>query len=144
MVRKKNALTEYHIAAIPENGGVPEYYRLAKWIQTVNDDSNEETETTGFYDGDGTPNTDVISVAKSYSFEGFFDEEDPAHQLIASLEFETGDARKIMFKQVRTNGDVFEGVATVSNIVVTGGEATEYATFSCTITWDKKPEKVTP
>lgn len=144
MARKKNALTEYYVAPIPSDGSEPEYKRLAKWISTVNDDTDEETETTGYYDGDGTPSTDVVSVAKSYSFEGFYDEEDPAQQFIASLEFETGDARKIMFKQVRTNGDTYEGPATVSAIVVTGGEATEYATFGCTISWDKKPEKVTP
>lgn len=143
MARKKNALTEYYVAPIPTDNNEPDWKRLAKWISTVNDDTDEETETTGFYDGDGTPSTDVVSVAKSYSFEGFYDEEDPAMQFIASLEFEVGDARKIMFKQVRTNGDVYEGVATVTGIKVTGGEATEYATFSCTIAWDKRPTKTT-
>jgi len=144
MARKKNALTEYYVGAIPEDGiSEPEYFRLPKWISTVNDDSEEETEEQGFYDGDGTPETDVISIKKTYTFEGFFDEDDPAHQFIAGLEFETGENRKIMFKQVRTNGDVLEGPATISEIKVTGGEATEYATLECTIAWDKKPE-ITP
>lgn len=140
MPRKKNALTEYYVGAIPTDGiSEPEYFRLAKWVSTVTDDSEEETEDQGFYDGDGTPETDVISVKKTYAFEGFYDEEDPAMKFIAGLEFETGEARKIMFKQVRTNGDTLEGKATVSGIKVTGGEATEYATFECTIAWDKKP-----
>lgn len=139
MAREKNAKTQYFVGPIDEEATL----RLAKWIQTVTDDTDEETETIGYYDGDGTPQTDIISVAKSYTFEGLYDDEDPAMKFIASLEFETGEGRKIMFKQVRSNGDVLEGPATVSNIVVTGGEATEFATFSCTITWDKKPE-ITP
>lgn len=138
-MREKNALTEYYVGPVDEEATL----RLAKWISSVTDDTDEETETQGFYNGDGTPETDVISVAKSYTFEGFYDDEDPAMKFIAGLEFETGEGRKIMFKQVRTNGDVLEGPATVTGIVVTGGEATEYATFSCTIAWDKKPE-ITP
>lgn len=141
MARQKNALTEYHVGAIPADGSTePEYHRLAKWVSNVTDDSEEETDSTGFYDGDGTPEDDVISVKKTYTFEGMYDEEDPAMQFIASLELETGEARKIMFKQVRTNGEVLEGRATVKEPKVTGGEATEYATFSCAISWDKKPE----
>lgn len=141
MARKKNALTEYYVGALPvDESTEPEYLRLAKWVSTVTDDSEEETEDMGFYDGDGTPETDVISVKKVYTFEGMYDEEDAAMSFIAGLEFETGENRKIMFKQVRTNGEVLEGKATVSEIKVTGGEATEYATFECTIGWDKKPE----
>lgn len=141
MARKKNALTEYHVGAIPAGDvGEVDYFRLAKWVQTVTDDSDEETEDMGFYSGDGTPETDVISIKKNYTFEGFYDEEDPAMKFIADLEFETGEGRKIMFKQVRTNGDTLEGKATVTDVKVTGGEATEYAVFECAISWDKKPE----
>lgn len=139
MARMKNALTEYHVAKIVGETS-PEYLKLAKWISTVTDDGEEETEDMGFYDGDGTPETDVISVKKVYTFEGMYDAENPAMKYIASLEFDAGEARKIMFKQVRTNGDILEGVATVTGIKVTGGEATEYETFECAIGWDRKPE----
>lgn len=145
MARKKNALTEYYIGDIPADGITePEYLRLAKWISTVTDDSDEEVDNQGYYDGDGTPETDVLSVKKTYSFEGFYDEDDPAHQFIASKEFETGEGRKIMFKQVRTDGTILEGPATLQEPKVTGGEATEYATLSCTISWDRKPEITKP
>lgn len=139
MARQKNALTEYHVAPIVEGPGDPEYNRLAKYISTVTDDSDEETEDQAWYDGDGTPEEDIVSVKKKYTFEGLYDDEDPAMKFIAGLEFETGDKRKIMFKQVRTNGDVLEGEATVSEIKVTGGEAAEYATFECAIAWNKRP-----
>lgn len=140
MAREKNALTKYFVAEMVEDGMEPEYFRLAKWISTVTDDSEEEVESTAYYDGDGTPEDDVISVKKTYTFEGTRDDEDPAQNLIAGLEFETGEARKIMFKQERTNGDILEGPATVKEIKVTGGEASEYALFSCAISWDRKPD----
>lgn len=141
MGRKKNALTKHFIAELAE--GEPEWLRLAKHIQAVNDDSDEETEDTGWYDGDGTQETDVISIKKNYGFEGLRNTEDAAQNFIAELEFETGEDRKIMYKQERTDGKVLTGPATVSAIVVTGGEATEYAPFQCTIGWDRKPE-ITP
>lgn len=146
MVRQKNAKTQYFVADIPEDNAEPDWKRLAKWLSTVNDDSEEETEDQGFYDGDGTPETDVTSIKKTYSFEGFMDYDDPAHQFIASKEFETGEGRKIMFKQVRTNGDALTGKATLTEVKVTGGEATEYTPLSFTISWDSKPEitKATP
>lgn len=144
MARKKNALTKYFVGSVPVSDvGPVTYHPLAKWIQTVTDDSDEETEDTGYYDGDGTPSTDIISVKKNYTFEGTYDDEDAAMKFIAGLEFATGEDRKIMFKQERTNGDVYEGKATVSEIKVTGGEATEYQAFECAISWDSKP-KVTP
>ena len=93
--------------------------------------------------GDGTPQSDVVSIKKTYTFEGTYDDDNPAHKFIAGLEFEIGEGRKIMFKQERTNGDVLEGIATVTDIKVTGGEATEFATFECTIAWDEKPT-ITP
>ena len=144
MARKKNALTEYYVADRPGDALTePDFMRLAKWIATVSDDSDEEVDDTAYYDGDGTPEDDVISVKKTYTFEGTYDDEDPAMKFIAAKEFETGDARKIMFRQVRTNGDVLEGPATLKDVKVTGGEASEYPAFSCAISWDRRPE-VTP
>lgn len=140
MARKKNALTKYFIGERVDEEGQVEWLRLARWISNVEDDSDEEVEDQGFYDGDGTPEEDVISIKKAYSFEGFFDEENEAHQFIASKEFETGDGRKIMMKQERTDGTKLQGPATISEIKVTGGEATEYAALECKIAWDRKPE----
>lgn len=139
-MRMKNALTEYHVGPYENNGAEVEYKRLAKWVSEVTDDSEEEVEGMAFYDGDGTPEDDVITVKKTYTFTGMYDDEDAAMKFIADLEFETGEGRKIMFKQVRTNGDVFEGGATVKEIKVTGGEAAGYPLFECAISWDKKPE----
>ncbi|MFJ7950336.1 phage tail tube protein [Lysinibacillus sp. NPDC096418] len=143
MSRQKNALTKYFVGPWTDDATSEATLRLGKWISSVTDDSDESTEDTAFYDGDGTPESDVVSVKKSYSFEGMYDESVEAMKFIASLELETGESRKIAFKQERTDGSILEGRATVTEIKVTGGEASEYATFSCKIGWDAKP-KVTP
>lgn len=143
MARKKNALTSYFVATLPVDPATADYKELAKWISDVSDDSDESTEDVGYYDGDGTPTTDVISIAERYTFEGFYDAEDPAMKLIASLKRETGEGRKVLFKKVEADGEEASGIATVTDIVASGGAATDYATFSCAITWDKKPT-VTP
>ena len=140
MARKKNALTEHYIAPMPENGQEPDYMRIAKWISNVEPSAEEETEEQAYYDGDGTPETDVISVRMTWSFEGVYDDEDPAHKFIRSLEFETGEGRKVMYKQVRQDGTVLEGPATVTEPITTGGEASAYEQFSFTIAWDRKPD----
>lgn len=140
-VRKKNALTEHYIAPLPEGDEAePEYMRLSKWIHTIEPSPEEETEEEAFYDGDGTPETDVISVKKGWEVEGYYLDSDPAHKFIRDIEFETGEGRKIMYKQVRQNGDVLEGIATVVEPNTTGGEAQAHEPLTCTITWDRRPE----
>lgn len=138
MAREKNALTKYYVGDLEEKEAD---LRLAKWIREVEDDSDEEVEDEAYYDGDGTPEEDVTSVKKKYTFEGMYDDADEGMKFIADLEFETGEGRKVWFKQERTNGDVFQGSATVTEIKVTGGEAQEYAAFECSIAWNRKPEK---
>ncbi|WP_054704756.1 hypothetical protein [Bacillus sp. JCM 19041] len=138
--REKNALTAYFVAPIPSNGEEPEWKQLARWINSVTDDSDENTEDTGYYDGDGTPETDVMSVKEAYSFEGMYDHTDEAMKFIAGLKRTPGQARKIMLKKVEAHGDTAIGRATVANIVASGGEATEYGAFSCLISFDRSPE----
>lgn len=143
MVRFKNAITGYFIAPIPTGNAEPTYVELADYITTVTDDSDETVEAIGYYSGDGTAEDEVITVKKSYGFEGYFDAADAAMSLVAGLELKIGEDRKLLFKQVRTDGSSLTGEATVSNIKVTGGEATEYAPFNCTISWNRTPT-VTP
>ena|SRR5690625_1098502 len=140
MARKKNALTEHYIAPIPEDGLEPDYMRVSKWIHTVDPSNDEETDDTAYYDGDGTPETDVTSTKLSWAFEGYYLDSDPAHKYIRSIESKSGEARKCMYKQVRQNGDVLEAPATITQPITTGGEASAYETISFTVSWDREPE----
>jgi len=139
--RKKNAIIRYEISKV---GETEEFLHLGKYIQDITPSANDETEETGYYDGDGTLVTEVTGSRYTYEVSGYRDTTDPAQNLIAGLRHEIGDARKIILKVTKLNGEVETGEATVSNIVDEGGVATEFAPFSCTISRNSKPEITAP
>lgn len=144
MPRNKNALRGHFVQDYESGQKEPgtEWLELAKYISTIGDDTQEETEDTAFYDGDGTPETDVTSVAGAYTPEGFYDPEDPAQALIASKKYKVGDGRKIWHKVVSADGKKeWVGRATVTNIVAGAGDASAYETFSCNIRFDSLPKE---
>lgn len=144
MARNKNALRGHFIQAYEPGTETPGelWLELAKWISAIGDDTQEETEDQAFYDGDGTPETDVISVAGAYAPEGFYDPEDPAQALIAGMRYKTGDGRKIWHRVVSADGKKeWVGRATVSAIVAGAGDASAYEEFSCNIRFDRIPEE---
>lgn len=146
-MRLKNALRGHFIQAyVPgtETPGVA-WVELAKYISAINDDTQEETEDTAFYDGDGTPETSVISVAGAYSVEGQYDPTDEAQELIADMKYKTGDGRKVFHKVVAANGSKeWVGRATVTAIVAGSGDASAYEAFSCNIRFDSIPVESAP
>ena len=141
--RNKNAKREHYLAEYTlgqetaPTAESEEWLRLAKYISSIGDDTDEQTDDTGFYDGDGTPETTVTAVAGAYSPEGFYDPEDAAQALVASKKYKTGEGRKVWHK------DTYIGRATLTDIIAGAGDATEYEDFSCTITFDRIPE-ITP
>lgn len=147
MARLKNALRGHFIAPYVLGKEAPtEWMELAKWISNVSDDTDEQTDDTGYYDGDGSQETTVTGVRAAYSFEGSFDPEDKAQAYIEGIRFKTGENRKVWHKVVTSDGKkTFIGVATVSAIVAGSGDATEFEDFSCTISYNQIPkETVTP
>lgn len=144
MGKNKNALRGHFIQEYTPGQEEPdtEWLELAASIATIGDDTQEETEDEAFYDGDGTPETTVISVAGAYTPEGYYDSSDPAQALIAGLKYKTGDGRKIWHKVVSSDGKKeWVGRATVSAIVAGAGDASAYETFSCNIRFDSIPEE---
>lgn len=143
MARKKNALRGHFVQAyVPGEEVGTAWLELAKWISTIGDDTQETTEETAYYSGDGTPETEVVSVAGAYTPEGTFDPEDPAQALIAGLKYKTGDGRKIWHRVVSADGKKeWVGRATVTSIVAGAGDASAYETFSCNIRFDSIPEE---
>lgn len=144
MTRRKNAIRGHFIAEyIDGQETVPadsEFKELAKYIATIDDDSDEETDDTGFYDGDGTPETSVLSVSAGYSFEGFFDPTDEAQALVAGKKYKIGTGRKVWHKVVSSDATTqWVGRSTITDIVAGAGDATEYEEFSCTIRFDRLP-----
>lgn len=150
MARLKNALRVHEIGIFDPTKPTTEptaWLKLAKYIETVNDESDEDTDDTGYYDGDGTPEETVLSVVGGFSFEGLYDAEDPAQALIASMKYKIGDDRRVWFRVTSANKKKkWTQVANVSEIKAGDGDATEYEAFECTIKWIKQPVEaaVTP
>ena len=144
-MRHKNAARQHLVALLdveaPET--VPtEFLALETYITNIEAANTEETESVAYYHGDGTPEQEVLSLAKGYNVTGERYYGDPAQDLIAEMEGKLGEGRKLWHKIIRADKEVeFTGIATVSEIVVDGGEAGANEAFSCTITFDKYPEK---
>lgn len=144
MGKNKNALRGHFVQEYTPGQEKPgtEWLELAEGIVTIGDDTQEETEDTAYYDGDGTPETEVISVAGAYTPEGHYYPDNPAQKLIADLKYKTGTGRKIWHKVVSSDGkQEWVGRATVSAIVAGAGDASAYEIFSCNIRFDRIPEE---
>lgn len=145
MARKKNALRGHFIAALDESDKtkVPTVWlELAKWITEITDDTDEGTEETGYYDGDGTPTTEIVTIAEKWTVTGTYDSTDAAQALVASKKRVLGDERKVWHKIVQTDGKVYAGIATLSEIKAGTGEATTYEEFSCVLNYDQIPTEI--
>lgn len=144
MARFKNALRGHFIAPVTDPKVEPEkstYLELAKWIEDIADDTDEQTTSTAYYDGDGTEETTVTSVKGTYTFKGTYDKEDPAMKHIAGLKYKLGNDRLVWHKIVDADGkNQAVGIATVSDIKAGSGAAAEYEEFSCKISYNSIPK----
>lgn len=147
MPRLKNALRGHFVADINETDPTTEpieWLELAKYISTAEPADNEETEDEGFYDGDGTPETSVTSIAIGWTFEGYRDRDDEAQNLIVSKRLTPND-RDVWHKVASADGkSEMIGIATASEISDGGGEATAYETFAATLTYKSIPTVIEP
>lgn len=144
MPKLKNALRGHFLQEYTPGEETPEteWLELARGISSIGDDTQEETEDTAYYDGDGTPETEIISVAGAYTPEGHYYADDPAQALIAGKKYKTGEGRKVWHRIVSADGKKeWVGRATVSSIVAGAGDASAYETFSCNIRFDRIPEE---
>lgn len=145
MVRNKNAKRKHLVAPFDpaQSNTVPNddaFLPLAKYIETIDDDTDEETDDTGYYDGDGTPEETVVSVSGAYTAEGIYDPEDKAQALIANMKYKIGDGRRLWHRVIESNGKKsFTQVANVSEIKAGSGDATDYEEFGCKLKWIKAP-----
>ncbi|WP_343036832.1 phage tail tube protein [Lacticaseibacillus absianus] len=146
-MKQKNAKRQHFIAPWTSDEDKPAedaYLPLAHQIQTIEDDSDEDTDDFGDYAGDGTAQTILNGRTEKWTFEGYYDAEDPAQKLLADLRRQVNDDdRKVWHKIVETNGDTIEGVAKAMEIKAGGGDATEYETFEGHLDYIQTPE-VTP
>ena len=145
-VKTKNANRKHYIAVMKgeTKPTSQEYQHLARGITNIDDNSAEQTEESGDYAGDGTIATEVIGISEKWTFSGDLINDDPAQKIIIDMKREYGDKRRVWHKIVQTNGETYEGKATVSGIKTGGGEFSSFEEFACEINFDALPELVTP
>ena len=118
---------------------------LSRGITEIAPSPNESTEDKDYYDGYGTPPTDVTSTQIKYEVTGDRCYGDPAQDFIASRALETGGGRKTQFRHTSPNGDTIEGACTLLNLPPNSGQgaASALGAFTCTIATAGSP-KYTP
>ncbi len=123
----------------------PKWAILSRGITSITPSPNESTEDKDYYDGYGTPTTDVTSTQIQYEVEGDRCYGDPAQDYIAGCALLTGEGRKTQFRHTAANGDTIEGDCTLLNLTPNSGqgEASALGAFSCTIATAGSP-KYTP
>ena len=145
MARMKNAKRKHLIAPFsPEKADIVpednEFMPLSKYIESIEDDTDEETDDTGYYDGDGTPEETVTSVSGAYTASGIYDADDKAQAHIASMRYKIGEGRRVWHRVIESNNKKsFTQVANVSEIKAGSGDATDYEEFGCKLKWIKAP-----
>lgn len=120
----------------------PAWAILSRGITSIAPSPNESTEDKDYYDGYGTPTTDVTSTQIQYEVEGDRCYGDPAQDYIASCALATGEGRRTEFRHTAANGDVIEGKCTLLNLTPNSGqgEASGLGAFSCTIATAGSPK----
>lgn len=120
----------------------PTWAILSRGITSITPTNNEGTEDKDYYDGYGTPTTDVTSVQIQYEVEGDRCYGDPAQDYVASVALETGEGRRTQFRHTAANGDVIVGDCTILNATPNSGqgEASALGAFACTIATAGSPK----
>lgn len=120
----------------------PKWAILSRGITSITPSPNESTEDKDYYDGYGTPTTDVTSTQIQYEVEGDRCYGDPAQDFISSCALLTGDGRKTQFRHTAPNGDVVEGDCTLLNLTPNSGqgESSALGAFSCTVATAGSPK----
>lgn len=141
----KNAKRKHYLAPVDptDQTKVPEtdaWLWIAAGIKESAPENDEETDDSGYFDGDGTPDEIVTSKKRGRSFEGHRHYGDAAQDYVAGKEDETGDDLLVWYKEVTADGKIQKmGLARLSEIEIGDGEATELETISFKVVWITKP-----
>ena len=154
MAKNKNAKREHYLAPISAGTGTDhktaptseseDWLRLGLDIQTIEDKSDEKTDTAGDYLGDGTEIDILTGRSEIWGVKGSRNNTDEAQNLVAGMKrAQTDDERLLFHKIIETNGDVVIGLAKAMAITAGSGDATSYEDFACDLNFVGQPT-VTP
>lgn len=108
------------------------YALLNQNILSISDESSETVEEYSYFSGD---ESEVASVSLSYAIEGHTNYGDPAIKYVVDMQHLAGTKRLTNAKIEFPWGSVYEGVVTLSDITVIGGDAGARLDFAFTMTF---------
>ncbi|MBO0427276.1 MULTISPECIES: phage tail tube protein [unclassified Enterococcus] len=142
--KRKHYLAPYTGDDTPPTGDTA-WQRFGNRIATMTDDSNEETDSSVFYDSlDGTAEETLLSRTEIWTFEGQYDPADKAHQIVAKARRSDDEGRKVWHKIEETDGSTVIGVAKIFEPKAGGGDASAKETISGRIAYVRTPEVTAP
>ena len=111
----------YEIDVTPESTAT--YARIAAGITSADPALNEETDQTGYLDGNGFKSTDVIAKQFTIAFSGHRVKGDTAQDYIFGKLLALGDELKTNFRRTDKFGNVVTGACTIVAVDDGGGDA---------------------
>lgn len=126
-----------------QNPTTPQYEDMRGTLTDFTETTEEQTEEKFYLSNGGAATVVSLGTTFSYEFSGDRDLDDPAQNFIAALK-KSSDAKITTFRVTEADGSTLTGLATISNIVTSGGAANEVAEFSCTITFNGIPTFTAP
>lgn len=117
---------------------------LGPGISNIEDDSEDETDDTAYYDSAGAQPEDVTGTKVGFSVEGHRFYGDPAQDFISNLKYGIGDERVVNLRRIAPDGSRLDGPVTLKDIKDGGGEANEKGTFECGMTYRQMPTYTPP
>lgn len=143
MSRQLNSKRKHYLAPWTDDATKPQdsaYKWLASGITSITNDTEENTEDYADYTGIDT--TDILTVKKKWSAEGYLDRDDEAQKIVIDKELQVGDGRKIWHAWVESDGKTaFEGVAKLTDIKIGGGDSNANEAISFSISHETSPTK---
>lgn len=127
--------TNLHEIEIPGRG----WARIGAGIQSVDPSGNEESDQTGYYDGEGLASTLITGGQVTLAFSGHRKYGDAAQDYIASLALEYGSARNTRYRWTAPDGQRINGQCTIANIKPGGGDANSKSSFEFELHLNGRP-----
>ncbi|MDN6256445.1 MAG: capsid protein [Tetragenococcus halophilus] len=112
---------------------------LAAGISEITPASDDTTDATPYWDGEGFTDTEVTGKNITFAITGNRVFGDPAQDYVASKFLDIGDALRTVTRWTDPKGNKVEAVATLTAIVPFGGAANAKQTFSFTLALNGKP-----
>lgn len=131
--------TNLYLLNVTPDEEEPTWGYVGPGISTAEQNDDEETDDTAYYDGGGVSGQDVTGVTAGYTFSGNRKYGDRVQDYVASLRLATGEARKSQLRHIAPNGEAFEGNVTIQNIEVGGGDANSKGSFGFDAMFDGVP-----